>query len=175
VARERNPLRSPFHESLSWYVPRPILISHLLQSSKLSVHTEVCSYYHAINFANDRRFGLAYMDHTRLEGNKSVWEERGKHRISLSQPSTGSFPWRHPHVTEFPNPETNPHPSGFGGLVISMLASGTQVHGFKRGRSRRPHVAALRHIKEPYNYRGSRNCKAKFDWTHLTRNSTFRW
>jgi hypothetical protein len=61
--------------------------------------------------------------------------------------------------------------SGFGGLVVSMLASGTQVRGFKRGRSRRifsgekilsmpsfggevrksvSHVAALRHVKEPY-------------------------
>jgi hypothetical protein len=27
--------------------------------------------------------------------------------------------------------------SGFGGLVVSMLASGTQVRGFKLGRSRR--------------------------------------
>jgi hypothetical protein len=27
-------------------------------------------------------------------------------------------------------------PSGFGGLVVSMLASGTQVHGFAPGRSR---------------------------------------
>src|SRR5215468_9839570 len=27
--------------------------------------------------------------------------------------------------------------SGFGGLVVSMLASGTQVRGFKPGRSRR--------------------------------------
>jgi hypothetical protein len=52
--------------------------------------------------------------------------------------------------------------SGSGGLVVSMLASGTQVRGFKPGRSRRifraqnilsmpSHVAALQHVKEPYN------------------------
>jgi hypothetical protein len=29
------------------------------------------------------------------------------------------------------------HPSGFGGLVVSMLASGTRVRGLKPGRSRR--------------------------------------
>jgi hypothetical protein len=69
--------------------------------------------------------------------------------------------------------------NGFGGLVVSMLASGTQVRGFKPGRSRRifrakkslaclpsegkqsrrSHVADLRHVKEPYNYRGSRSCR----------------
>ena len=59
---------------------------------------------------------------------------------------------------------------GFGGLVVSMLASGTRVRGFKPGRSRwifRPsekssaclpsegkwknlsHVPSLRHVKEP--------------------------
>jgi hypothetical protein len=32
--------------------------------------------------------------------------------------------------------ETNTHvASGFGGLVVSMLASGTQDHGFEPGRS----------------------------------------
>jgi hypothetical protein len=61
--------------------------------------------------------------------------------------------------------------SGFGGLVASMLTSGTQDRGFAPGRSRRifreknssaylpsegkysrlPHVADLRHVKEPYN------------------------
>jgi hypothetical protein len=61
--------------------------------------------------------------------------------------------------------------SGFGGRVVSMLASGTHVRGFKPGRSRLifrakkssaclplerklsrlSHVAALRHVKEPYN------------------------
>jgi hypothetical protein len=61
--------------------------------------------------------------------------------------------------------------SGFGGLVVSMLAYGTQDRGFAPGRSRRifraknssalissegkksrlPHVANLRHVKEPYN------------------------
>jgi hypothetical protein len=61
---------------------------------------------------------------------------------------------------------------GFGGLAVSILASGTQVRGFKRGRIRRifrakkfsqhaflsegkqsrpSHVAALRHVKETYN------------------------
>jgi hypothetical protein len=59
----------------------------------------------------------------------------------------------------------------FGGLVVSMLASGTHDRGFAPGRSRRifraknssaflpsegkqsrlPHVAVLRHVKEPYN------------------------
>jgi hypothetical protein len=64
-----------------------------------------------------------------------------------------------------------PATSGFGGLVVRMLASGTQDRGFKPGRSRRifwakkssaclpsegkqsrlSHVAELRHVKEPYN------------------------
>jgi hypothetical protein len=68
---------------------------------------------------------------------------------------------------------------GFGGLVVSILASGIQVRGFKPGRSRRifrgekilsmPSFGGevkpsfpcrrLRHVKEPYNYRGSRNCR----------------
>src|SRR5215510_7278615 len=84
--------------------------------------------------------------------------------------------------------------SGTQGLVVSMLASGTQVCGFKSGRSRRifrakkssaylpseekesrlSHVAALRHVKEPYNYRGSRNCKAKFDRKFLAHSSSSR-
>ena len=62
---------------------------------------------------------------------------------------------------------------GFGGLVVSMLASGTQVCGFKPGRSRwiftgvkilsMPssggevknlfHVRVLRHVKEPSGLR----------------------
>jgi hypothetical protein len=56
--------------------------------------------------------------------------------------------------------------------VVSMLASGTQVRGFKAGeikssacfpsegkKSRHSHVAALRHVKNPYNFRGSRDCR----------------
>ena len=64
----------------------------------------------------------------------------------------------------------NIHNDGFGGLVVSMLASGTWVRGFKPGRSRwifrtsekssaclpsegkwknLSHVPALRHVKEP--------------------------
>jgi hypothetical protein len=54
--------------------------------------------------------------------------------------------------------------------VVSALASGTQVRGFKPGRSRRifrakkfafrqSHIAALQHVKDAYNYRGSSNCK----------------
>jgi hypothetical protein len=53
--------------------------------------------------------------------------------------------------------------SGFGGLVVSMLASGTRHRGFKPGQSRRifsgvkilrmpsfgREVADLRHVKEP--------------------------
>ena len=62
---------------------------------------------------------------------------------------------------------------GFGGLMVSMLASGTQVCGFKPGRScwnftdvkilsmpssggevkESVHVSALRHVKEPSNLR----------------------
>ena len=60
---------------------------------------------------------------------------------------------------------------GFGGLVDSMLASGTQVCGFKPGRSRwiftgvkipsmpssggevKEFVPALRHVKEPSDLR----------------------
>jgi hypothetical protein len=65
--------------------------------------------------------------------------------------------------------------------VVSTLASGTHVRGFKPGRSRRIFrakkssaclpsegklsrlslVAALRHVKEPYNYRGS--CKRRLN------------
>jgi hypothetical protein len=48
-----------------------------------------------------------------------------------------------------------PDLDGFGGLVVSMLASGTRVRGFKPGR--RPSfggevkesVPTLRHVKEP--------------------------
>jgi hypothetical protein len=65
--------------------------------------------------------------------------------------------------------------SRVGGLVVSMLTSGTQVCGFKPSRSRPifrgekslaclpsegkysrwSHVADSGHIKEPYNFRGS--------------------
>jgi hypothetical protein len=62
--------------------------------------------------------------------------------------------------------------SGFGGIVVSMLASGTQDRGLAPGRNRRifrtkkkssaclssevkssrlPQVADLRHVKETYN------------------------
>jgi len=57
----------------------------------LSVHIQVGSNCHAIDFSNDKPCGLVYADHTELEGNKSAWEERGKCGISKSQPSTGSF------------------------------------------------------------------------------------
>ena len=67
-------------------------------------------------------------------------------------------------------PPLPPGNDGFGGLVVSMLASGTRVRGSKPGRSRwifrasekssaclpskrkcknLPHVPALRHVKEP--------------------------
>ena len=62
---------------------------------------------------------------------------------------------------------------GFGGLVVSMLTSGTQVCGFKPGRSRwiftgvkilsmpssggevkeSAHVPSLRHVKKPSDLR----------------------
>jgi hypothetical protein len=68
---------------------------------------------------------------------------------------------------------------GFGGLLVSMLVSGTQVRGFKPGRSRRifrekiilsmPSFGgevklsvpcrSFAAVKESYNYRGSRNCR----------------
>jgi hypothetical protein len=49
--------------------------------------------------------------------------------------------------------------SGYGGLVVSMLVSGTQDRGFETGTSRAKkssaclpsHVADLRHVNEPYN------------------------
>ena len=40
-------------------------------------------------------------------------------------------------------------PSGFGGLEVSVLASGTRFRGFKPRRSRRSYVVNLRHVKEP--------------------------
>ena len=64
----------------------------------------------------------------------------------------------------------NPRDNGFGGLVVSMLASGTRIRGFTPGRSRwifrvseksstclpsegkrknLSHVPTLRHVKEP--------------------------
>ena len=56
-------------------------------------------------------------------------------------------------------------PGGFGGLVVSVLASGTQDRGFKPGRSRRifraknpRHACPMSHIcgmlKTPGNYVG---------------------
>jgi hypothetical protein len=65
------------------------------------------------------------------------------------------------------------------GEAASVVASGTQVRGFKPGRSRRifgrknpqhvflrrgskavcPMTQLCRNVKEPYNYRGSRNCR----------------
>jgi hypothetical protein len=51
--------------------------------------------------------------------------------------------------------------SGFGGLCVSMLASGTQDRGFAPDRSRRifsvevkhlSHVPALVHVKEPSSF-----------------------
>jgi hypothetical protein len=54
----------------------------------------------------------------------------------------------------------------FGGLVVSALASGTQVCGFKPGRSRgifraKKILSAPSFVGEinPYNYCGNRNCK----------------
>jgi hypothetical protein len=62
-----------------------------------------------------------------------------------------------------------PSHSGFGSLVVSMLASGTRVRGFKPGQSHqifsdvnilsmpsRSCVADLRHVKEPLRLRESR-------------------
>jgi hypothetical protein len=64
------------------------------------------------------------------------------------------------HVTYLP-PCIN-YWSGFGGLVVSMLASGTRVRGFKPsekilsmpsfGREVKPHAADLRHVKESCDY-----------------------
>jgi hypothetical protein len=88
----------------------------------------------------------------------------------------------------------NPVPSGFGGLVVSMLASGTlsswvqtrlklsdfsgekilSIRSF--GGEVKPSVprrsfAACKKI--PYNFCGSCDRKAKFVWPFLTHNSTF--
>jgi hypothetical protein len=63
--------------------------------------------------------------------------------------------------------------SGFGGLVVSMLASGTQDRGFASDRSRRifpagkihsmpSHVPALEHVKEPSSLRKIAKLLAKF-------------
>jgi len=70
----------------------------------------------------------------------------------------------------FSNHMTYIHKDGFSGLMVSMLASGTRVRGFKRGRScwvfwasekssaclpsegkwkNLSHVPALLHVKEP--------------------------
>jgi hypothetical protein len=49
----------------------------------------------------------------------------------------------------------NPHGSGFGGLVVSMLASGTQVLGFKPDRSHQIFWA-----KNPWHAFLHRECKA---------------
>jgi hypothetical protein len=56
--------------------------------------------------------------------------------------------------------------SSFGGLEVSMLASGTQDHGFKRGRSHRifqgrQSVTDLWHVKEPFIWYGTRQMMAK--------------
>jgi hypothetical protein len=69
------------------------------------------------------------------------------------------------------------HLTGFGGLGVSMLASGTQVRGFEPGRNRRifratnpqhtflrwgnKAVANLRHVKDPFKWRGTRHLSAK--------------
>jgi hypothetical protein len=68
---------------------------------------------------------------------------------------------------------------GFGGLVVSMLASGTQVRGFKPGRSlsiffgrkkffSMPSFADLRYVKNPFDLRGNRN-RSKIDRPFLAR------
>jgi hypothetical protein len=63
-------------------------------------------------------------------------------------------------------------PDGFGGLVVSMLVSGSRVRGFIPGRSRwiftsvkilsmppfGGEVKALRHVKEPNNLRELLGC-----------------
>jgi hypothetical protein len=75
---------------------------------------------------------------------------------------------------------TFPH-SGFGGLLVSMLASGTQDRGFEPGRSRLifqakkstaflpsegkksrlSHVADLWHVKEPCDFTWKSESQAK--------------
>jgi hypothetical protein len=67
--------------------------------------------------------------------------------------------------------------SDFGGLVVSMLASGTQVRGSKPAEAVGffgPMSQLCSILKKTYNYRGSRNCMAKFDRTFLVHSSTFR-
>jgi hypothetical protein len=90
----------------------------------------------------------------------------------ISKRATISFPSERAatdtaHCSIHYNTNITSKESGFGGLAVSMLASGTQVRGFKPGRSRRifrakkssaclpsegkSHVAAFRHVKETYN------------------------
>jgi hypothetical protein len=53
--------------------------------------------------------------------------------------------------------------SGFSGLAVSMLVSGTEALGFDPGRNHRifranlSHVTDLQHVKEPCGLRGSQN------------------
>jgi hypothetical protein len=83
--------------------------------------------------------------------------------------------------------------SGFGGLVVSMLASGTKVRGFKPGRSRP--IFGRKNPQHAFLRRGSKAVgpvsqlcgmyktptipvevalQAKFDQSFLIHNSTFR-
>jgi hypothetical protein len=58
--------------------------------------------------------------------------------------------------------------SGFGGLVVSIMASGTQDHGFEPGQSRQifqgrqSRITDLWHVKEPFIWCGTRQMMAKF-------------
>jgi hypothetical protein len=51
--------------------------------------------------------------------------------------------------------------SGFGGLVVSMPPSGTQVTEFEPGRSRLSHVADLRHVKKTPRFTWKSESQAK--------------
>ena len=84
---------------------------------------------------------------------------------------------------------------GFGGLMVSMLASGTQDRGFDPGRSLRifgrknpqhaflvgggskavSHVADLRGMSKNPGFTWKSKSQAKFDRSFLARNSIFRW
>ena len=83
--------------------------------------------------------------------------------------------------------------SGFGGLVVSMLASGTQDRGFDPGPSRRifrakkstacllwggskaaSHVADLRGMSKNPGFTWKSKSQVKIDRPFLARNSVFR-
>ena len=114
------------------------------------VFTTVCQKSPFLCYFKKRRWGFDYRS---FENKDTEW---GCLRSRQQLPSAAAS---YPNITEVID--------DFGGLVVSMLTSGTQVRGFKPGRSRwiftdvkilsmpshLSHVPALRHVKEPSNLR----------------------